>query len=271
LSGSLSNNHLLSTPLTSNMSRASDWTCKCCQYHNFGTTGSVLWYNTTECRKCGKAKHAEPNDWQCTSCKTLNFSKRDKCRKCNTAKSTQAHATAIEAAAASVSQGQSQRRAGDWDCTACGNMNFSSRSACRRCSTARPSAPAVGSGITVSTLSSPGQGVDPLLHFGPQRKAGDWDCTACGKMNFGSRTACYQCSVPRPAPPQASAAATVPPSDAATCQICFTNKIDRALDQCGHTFCNECIQKLQQPTSHLLTFNCPMCRTETTSVSRIYL
>merc|ERR1719330_1621962 len=33
---------------------------------------------------------------------------------------------------------------------------------------------------------------------GMQRREGDWDCPACGKMNFANREECFSCGTPKP-------------------------------------------------------------------------
>ncbi|KAF7727786.1 hypothetical protein EC973_007017 [Apophysomyces ossiformis] len=73
--------------------------------------------------------------------------------------------------------GGRERREGDWDCSSCGANNFSRRSECFKCGTARPDD---GSG-------SRGP---------PPRRDGDWSCS-CGVSNFSRRTECFKCGLPK--------------------------------------------------------------------------
>eukprot|EP01006_Ploeotia_vitrea_P022047 TRINITY_DN54453_c0_g1_i1.p1 TRINITY_DN54453_c0_g1~~TRINITY_DN54453_c0_g1_i1.p1 ORF type:complete len:360 (-),score=45.71 TRINITY_DN54453_c0_g1_i1:398-1396(-) len=62
----------------------------------------------------------------------------------------------------------------DWQCSKCHDVNFSFRTACRKCQT--PKSDGNGAGSTVNSGF----------------KSGDWNCV-CGQHNFAKRTACYSC------------------------------------------------------------------------------
>ncbi|UJR17014.1 hypothetical protein I4U23_003912 [Adineta vaga] len=63
-------------------------------------------------------------------------------------------------------------RVGDWECSRCEFINFSSRPVCQRCG-----------GSPYSSGSAP-----PVT-----AKPGDWECAACRKLNFAARQACFKC------------------------------------------------------------------------------
>jgi len=81
---------------------------------------------------------------------------------------------------------------GDWQCAACGNINFAARVMCnmRACGAARPDLAfaAMPNAVAVS------QG---------EMRANDWICENCGMSNFATRDACFmrKCMAPRPANP----------------------------------------------------------------------
>ncbi|KAH3764222.1 RNA-binding protein cabeza [Pelomyxa schiedti] len=81
------------------------------------------------------------------------------------------------------------RKPGDWVC-ACGELNFASRSACRRCQTQKS--------FSASSSVTPKPG--PV-------KPGDWKCS-CSEINFASRTVCRFCFKPKPSDVQSSVAAS---------------------------------------------------------------
>lgn len=82
---------------------------------------------------------------------------------------------------------------GNWACSACNNVNFASRDACNRCATPKPTYDQ-----TWRTVSKNGH-----AHGGPKRGPpvagvdGNWECLACGNVNFASRDACNLCQTPR--------------------------------------------------------------------------
>ena len=99
-------------------------------------------------------------------------------------------------------------RPGDWACSQCvEHNNFASRAMCLRCGALRPvpgSAPAMPIAPVVAAVHQsimPAAPAPPLRSSrpGPQRRAGDWDCYACGVLVFGTRLACYRCGAVRPA------------------------------------------------------------------------
>lgn len=63
---------------------------------------------------------------------------------------------------------------GDWYCSNCNDLNFASRSVCRKCQTPHPE------------------------HS--NARPGDWLCRNCSELNFASRMVCRKCSSPHPRP-----------------------------------------------------------------------
>lgn len=63
---------------------------------------------------------------------------------------------------------------GDWYCPSCRDLNFASRSVCRKCQTPHPD------------------------HS--NARPGDWLCRNCTELNFASRLMCRKCNSPHPRP-----------------------------------------------------------------------
>ncbi|KAL0096715.1 P-loop containing nucleoside triphosphate hydrolase protein [Phycomyces blakesleeanus] len=74
-------------------------------------------------------------------------------------------------------------RDGDWDCPGCGVNNFSRRTDCFKCSTAKPE------GLGGDSYGGGGGG---------ERRDGEWDCPSCSANNFSRRTECFKCGTERP-------------------------------------------------------------------------
>eukprot|EP01062_Namystynia_karyoxenos_P027139 TRINITY_DN2091_c0_g2_i1.p1 TRINITY_DN2091_c0_g2~~TRINITY_DN2091_c0_g2_i1.p1 ORF type:complete len:284 (+),score=84.47 TRINITY_DN2091_c0_g2_i1:97-948(+) len=71
----------------------------------------------------------------------------------------------------------------DWQCPACGNMNWPRRDKCNRCTTPKP-AP----GAQTAVMQAPG---------GKGGKGPDWPCPSCGNQNWGWRPSCNRCGTPK--------------------------------------------------------------------------
>ncbi|KAI9266994.1 P-loop containing nucleoside triphosphate hydrolase protein [Sporodiniella umbellata] len=74
-------------------------------------------------------------------------------------------------------------RDGDWSCPGCSASNFSRRTECFKCSTARPGGMGNDGGFG-------GERRPPRA-----RRDGDWDCTSCNAVNFASRNECFKCQM----------------------------------------------------------------------------
>lgn len=104
-------------------------------------------------------------DWDCPKCKFQNFGSRSACR-CGCFRPP---LHVINAAVVGKSV--------DWNCD-CGEMNFASRFACRKCNKERSSNISISTSIPTSSANG---------------RAGDWNCDR-GEMNFASRSVCRGCN-----------------------------------------------------------------------------
>lgn len=92
--------------------------------------------------------------------------------------------------------------AGEWTCSACGNLNFAHRPVCnmRKCRTPRNGVKlgkGKRSGVNSGGLDDSGDEGD---RNGKRTKSGDnWICKKCGNENYASRTLCNmrKCRAPR--------------------------------------------------------------------------
>jgi hypothetical protein len=167
----------------------------------------------------------------------------------------------------------SRREPGDWSCSQCNEINFKSRTTCRRCSTPRvqPAANQPSPGVAApQAVPRPGDWTCPFcsnLNFAARiacnkcarpkeenkaantaapaiLKPGDWKCSSCPEMNFGSRIVCRSCGAARPS--------TESSSTKGECVICMENPIDSVITSCGHSaVCLSCGAHITQ---------CPICR-----------
>ena len=169
----------------------------------------------------------------------------------------------------------SRREPGDWPCQQCNEINFKSRTACRRCSTPRnqtaQSNPTAAAG-TPQLVPRPGdwtcqfcnninfasrtacrqcnrQKPEPMITNAPlggRPKPGDWKCPSCPETNFGSRIVCRSCGASRPS------AENNNNNDKKECVICMEKPIDSVITTCGHSaLCLQCGTLITQ---------CPICR-----------
>jgi hypothetical protein len=179
------------------MSRVGDWKCQC-GYNNFASK--------TTC-KCGKPKPGFTGSLY------------------NTITSTASNMLGSFSFAGNPHSGSI--KSGDWICE-CGDHNFASRQACRKCGKNKP---------RNEVVQSVTQGTQAVV-----KKLGDWDCDDCKELNFAKRFACFKCGKAREG--------YVKKEDDA-CLICMDREIDACLP-CGHLLCcNLCAQNLDK---------CPLCR-----------
>merc|ERR1712216_715012 len=89
-------------------------------------------------------------------------------------------------------------RPGDWICPSCGNHNYASKVACNKCG--MPKAADMQSQILTSVaqawMGQQGWG-GGVSTSGQQMRPGDWECKACGNVNYASREVCNKCGVPK--------------------------------------------------------------------------
>lgn len=194
--------------------RPGDWNCPGCNDLQFGRNSS--------CRRCGTARPApgslpaarpaaaafaaesgkgmRPGDWNCPRCGDHVFAKNDSCRRCGSGKPDDDSAMAAmiaamfgQAAAAAPAAGG---KPGDWNCPACGDLQFARNTACRRCGAANPL------GDLMAAASS-ARAPAPNAELRP----GDWICPRCNDHVFARNEACRRCSTPRPSSAEMAAQA----------------------------------------------------------------
>lgn len=168
-------------------------------------------------------------DWECPTCCASCFGRNATCYRCGAAKPDGAPPPTDSPPAAAALPGSGlPRRAGDWDCNACGAMVFSTRFVCFRCGAPKQSLPpppgrcahhipvaahpgnaggqfgACAHGHAYQSSQVPGHVPVPVAQGGAggggDRRVGDWDCFGCGAMNFASRQQCFRCNGSKPAP-----------------------------------------------------------------------
>jgi len=138
------------------------------------------------------------------------------------------------------------QKVGDWNCVVCGKLNFAHRRCCMSCKYLSPA------------LAGNAQRSPPVVS-----KPGDWNC-ACGEMNFARNEKCRKCNTAKvqavqPAIPAALSVAIPMETEAEEedeeknlCVVCMSSKAEAAITVCGHlALCLECAPKLR---------SCPMCR-----------
>merc|ERR1719491_2019605 len=93
----------------------------------------------------GQHGGTRPGDWRCPQCNDNQYAFRTECRKCNTAKPSGMSGAGMGdgggMGGGSMMMGRGvnqQRREGDWDCPQCNDMQYASRTECRKCGTAKP-------------------------------------------------------------------------------------------------------------------------------------
>ncbi|KAG6745764.1 hypothetical protein POTOM_050271 [Populus tomentosa] len=135
-----------------------DWMCTKCNFMNFS--------KNKRCQKCGEQSakkdgdnniEAKKGDWICSDCEFVNFSRNIKCLKCKAEGPKRPGVDDVK------------MKKGDWNCNSCGFMNFASNKTCLRCRDPRP-----------------------------ERKTGEWNCPSCDFLNFSKNKACLKCNCVRP-------------------------------------------------------------------------
>mmetsp|Transcript_76271 Transcript_76271/g.93662 ORF Transcript_76271/g.93662 Transcript_76271/m.93662 type:complete len:355 (-) Transcript_76271:197-1261(-) len=79
---------------------------------------------------------------------------------------------------------------GDWNCKACGDLQFARNTKCRRCGAEKPSE----AELAAAPPARPNVAPD-----GRPMRPGDWMCPICGDHVFARNSQCRKCGQPRPA------------------------------------------------------------------------
>merc|ERR1712032_1781281 len=135
-------------------------------------------------------------DWACVMCGNINFARRVNCNKCGSPRPDGV------GGGGGMRGGNTEIRSGDWKCKECGNINFARRQECNRCGAPRPDDGGASTFGAGGQMGGGGGGVAATKSFaqpGFSMKPGDWQCPACGNMNFAKRAECNRCGKPRPA------------------------------------------------------------------------
>lgn len=88
-----------------------------------------------------------PGDWSCPSCNESNFSRRNRCFRCNAMKPGGGDSNAgtgfdsprpPRGDGGSSGGGDAANRPGDWNCASCNTSNFARRTSCFSCNAPKP-------------------------------------------------------------------------------------------------------------------------------------
>lgn len=79
-------------------------------------------------------------DWHCPGCRDLQFARNAMCRRCGTSKPAETMSSSALAVIAPRmnAPGAAASLPGDWQCALCQEVNFGSRSTCRKCQNKKP-------------------------------------------------------------------------------------------------------------------------------------
>ncbi|KAL1921257.1 uncharacterized protein VTP21DRAFT_10973 [Calcarisporiella thermophila] len=176
-----------------NRHRPGDWTCDCCQFHNFAARRTCLRCNSS-LRNSTTPPNFAPGDWICPNpgCHFHNYASRSQCLRCSTLRPGIPPGTALMFPGNPSGGGAASGfRPGDWICPnpGCQFQNFASRLQCLRCcAPAQAFPPDIYGGYSSAPLPP------HMLTFRP----GDWLCPKCHLHNFASRMQCLRCTTHRP-------------------------------------------------------------------------
>lgn len=201
------------------------WTCPACQ----ATTSTY----DKACRQCHEPRPAvEPrsacdvwaeeretdkgpgfrrNDWYCTACNGLNFSRRTECYQCGAPRSRDAKAFAGEGGLGDdggAFPSQPAKRApeqNNWICLQCQASNFRTRRTCWQCGSETTAA--VSQAATEGDANTPRfekEGFQDGAESKPAegrmnlwKKTDDWMCAKCFTKNYRGKSECFKCGASR--------------------------------------------------------------------------
>lgn len=185
-------------------------------------------------------------DWYCPACNDLQFGRNTHCRKCQTPKPPDGFPAQMDPAqmmaftqmfgqtgsmGANPAQIMSLAQLGnplmpsgaapskrfktnplDWNCPACGDLQFAKNVQCRKCGHAKPlggmkpngmpgdwACPACGDVQFARNMRCRSCGQDkPADAAGFRMDPGDWICPRCNDLQFAKNTHCRKCRGPKP-------------------------------------------------------------------------
>eukprot|EP00930_Biecheleria_cincta_P044536 TRINITY_DN30643_c0_g1_i1.p1 TRINITY_DN30643_c0_g1~~TRINITY_DN30643_c0_g1_i1.p1 ORF type:complete len:523 (+),score=87.49 TRINITY_DN30643_c0_g1_i1:72-1640(+) len=143
----------------------------------------------------GPPQHAKkPGDWNCPSCRMLNFARNESCRSCSTPNPDPQGSLAAFQEGIAAGHGGHEEKPGDWYCPSCNDLQFARNKQCRKCGAANPDpegsmAAAQAAGAKLGGWESSSQRAS---------LPGDWNCPACGDLQFARNTTCRKCGTPNP-------------------------------------------------------------------------
>jgi len=165
----------------------------------------------------GGHSNGRPGDWICPGCSNNNYAFRTKCHRCDMAKPgnmqggfsqggggySQGGGGYSQGGGGGGMVGGAPRRAGDWECPTCANVNFGFRVKCHKCQADKPEG--LGGGLTDGGSGGIGgkRGADEAFsgNYNPPKmmKVGDWTCpnVECSNYNYAFRTECKKCNTPK--------------------------------------------------------------------------
>ncbi len=170
----------------------------------------------------------------------------------------------------------------DWRCDCPSyrnNLVFGSKDRCTKCDARRPALP---TGVRAPVPSSSAEWIcgtcntpisnllancptcaaaqlakKPVVPY--ERRAGDWDCTACGKeFIFARNPVCPQCAKPKPT------LDVLAVEGKETCVVCLDNKPIMMAEPCCHRhYCAACAEQMRAKP-------CATCRVLIATFKRVY-
>ncbi|XP_059619224.1 ATP-dependent RNA helicase vasa [Phlebotomus argentipes] len=148
----------------------------------------------------GGARASRPGDWNCSGCGKNNFASRNECFSCHQEKDESGEGARRGGGFGGTNEERPRagQRPGDWNCSGCGKSNFASRNECFSCHQEKDESCVVSSGEGGRRRGGFGCNEGGEKPRAGQRP-GDWTCPSCSKLNFASRTACFDCNEEKPA------------------------------------------------------------------------
>lgn len=135
----------------------------------------------------------KPGDWNCPQCTMLNFARNQNCRSCQAPNPDPEGCLAALQEGLALGYGGHTQKPGDWFCPSCNDLQFARNTQCRKCGAANPDPEG-------SLQAAQAAGAKTQESKQPQHPSlpGDWNCPACGDLQFARNEACRKCATPNP-------------------------------------------------------------------------